>query len=235
MRADIASQSEALARVGQAGPNIGDPGQQQGVENYVGGYLPAANIAQMGAFAQGGFLGQVADQRKQAVSIPWGAYNETISQLDEQELSDLKDLAMKRPELVEGVLERLTAQNEKTLAGMLDVEQERADRQQQLAKIQQAEANLRFKYQQARAEATTQAQKLALDKWYKNQQVALSQARNSISGGNLAVAQGRLTVAQQNAETARIKAVERRQEHGAGRGQVQVGRRGDGLGGQVAP
>jgi len=205
MRADIASQDQALRAVGQAATQTGDPAQQQGVENYVGGYLPAANLAQMGAIAQKGFLGEVADQRMRAVSEPWGQYNETISKLDSQELSDLKDLAMKRPDLVQGVLEKLQANNEKTLGGMLDVEKERADRRQQLAKIQQADETLRFRYQEARAKATTAADKLALDDWYKHQQRKLSAARNAISRTNATTSQGRLGVARKNAETSRMR------------------------------
>ena len=135
---------------------------------------------------------------------------------------------------MQGVLDKLSSQNEKYLGGMLDVEKERADRQQQLAKIQQAEANLRFKYQQARAEATTQAQKLALDKWYKGQQVALSNARNSISQTNAETGQGRLTVAQQNAETARIRAVNAAKNKAPGRQHLQVGRRRGRLGRALA-
>jgi len=212
-RADIAQQSAALARVGQAGPDLGDTTQQQGVEHYSGGYLPAANLAQMGAFAQQGFLAQVADQRQQAVSLPWGAYNETVSQLDTQELEDLKELAMKRPDLVQGVLEKLSAQNEKLLGGMLDVEKERADRRQQLAKIQQAEATLKFKYQEARAKATTAAEKAQLDRWYKSQNVKLGAARVAISQQNAntgvtraGISQQQANIAAQRAETARVAA-----------------------------
>jgi hypothetical protein len=160
----------------------------------------------MGAFAQGGFLGQVADQRMRAVSIPWGEYSETISQLDETELADLKDLAMKRPELIGDVLEQMRSNQEKISGQMIDIQEEKRQQVVQQAKIRQAQSELNFKYQEAKRKAVTAADKAALDRWYKNQQVKLSIARNTISAGNLQVSQGRLGVAQQNADTSRIKA-----------------------------
>lgn len=208
-RADIASQDQALRSVGQAATSTGDPAEQQGVENYVGGYLPAANLAEMGGIAQRGFLGEVADERMRAVSIPWGEYSDTIASLDEKELSELSDLAAKRPDLVQGVMEKLTANNEKLLGGMLDVEKERADRRQQLAKIKQADATLRLRYQEARRDAHTDAEKAAVDRWYKNQQVKLSAARNAVSMTNAQTSQGRLGVSRFNAQTSRMNAIDR--------------------------
>ena len=204
-RADIAAQNQALQTMGQATINQ-DPSQQQGVENYVGGYLPSANLAQLGAVSQAGFLGEVADQRRQAVALPWGAYQKEIGDLNDKELGELSDLAQKRPDLVQTVLEKLRSNNEKVLGGMLDVEKERADRRQQAAKIQQAQATLNFKYREARAKARTTADKAAIDRWYKNQQVKLSAARNAISATNAQTSITRAQTGQYNAQTSRIRA-----------------------------
>lgn len=204
-RADIASQNQALANVGQA-PLTGDPAQQQGVESYVGGYLPSANIAQMGAFAQGGFLGQVADQRMRAVGIPWGEYSKTIASLDENELQDLKEIALKKPELVQSVLDKLSGNQEKLLSGMLDVEQERADRRDKLARLKTAAQKLKLEYQKARAAATNDAERRRIDEWYKGQSLIVRNQTNAISQTRADIAQQGVGIAQQNADTARIRA-----------------------------
>jgi hypothetical protein len=162
----------------------------------------------MGAFAQGGFLGQVADQRMRAVSIPWGEYSETISQLDETELADLKDLAMKRPELVENVLDRLQTNQQKVLGEMADTQKLRETVLARQAKARQARRELNYKYAKMRQTARTAKEKQAAYEWFKNEDLRIddynsqtSRMNAETSQTNAVTSQGRLTVSQQNAQT----------------------------------
>lgn len=207
MRRDIGAQNSALAAVGQApAGDVGAVGTQQGVENMYSGYLPATNLATMGALANQGMLREVGLQRIAGVERPWQEYEETISKLDQSQLSALKEIEAKRPDMLADVLEGLRTNQAKVSGQMIDIEQERADRRQQMAKIQQAQATLNLRYQEAKSKALTSADKAALDRWYKAQQVKLSIARNAISATNAQTSQGRLAVAQQNANTSAIKA-----------------------------
>lgn len=198
-RADIAAQNQALARVGQTPANIGDPAEQQGVEQYVGGYLPAANLAAMGAHAQKGFLGEIADERLRAVSQPWGQYTETVADLDAQELSDLRKLAADRPDYAAKVLDRLytTRKENYTIRSTI------ADRN---ARSKSARAELSYRYWSTRQKAKTSADKAALDRWYKSQTVKLDSFDSETRRINANTGQGRLAVSQQNADTAATKA-----------------------------
>jgi hypothetical protein len=217
MRADIAAQNQALANVGQAATSTGDPAQQQGVENYTSGYLPATNLAQLGAISQAGFLGAVADQRMRAVQQPWGEYSDTISSLNEQELSDLQDISMKRPDLVESVLDKLRANSEKAQAGISDIEELRYKQRNEILdrreKERKARADLKYKYATLRQRATTDADKRALDRWYKGENLRIDQyaadtsrMNAQTSQQNAITSQGRLAVSKYNAKTSRINA-----------------------------
>lgn len=207
MRADIGAQNEALARVGQA--PAGDAaavGTQQGVENMYGGYLPASNLATMGALANQGFLREVGLHRINAVEKPFREYEETIAKLDSSQLSALREIEAKRPDMLADVLEGLRSNQAKVTGQMIDIQEEKQQQAQQRAKIQQAQATLNLRYQEAKSKAVTAADKAALDRWYKAQQVKLSAARNAISATNAQTAIGRLGVSQQNANTALIRA-----------------------------
>ena len=206
-RRDIGAQNEALARVGQA--PAGDAaavGTQQGVENMYGGYLPASNLATMGALANQGMLREVGLQRINAVEKPFREYEETIAKLDSTQLSALREIEAKRPDMLADVLEGLRSNQAKVTGQMIDIEEERADRREKMAKVQQAQATLNLKYREAKAKAITAADKASLDRWYKAQQVKLSAARNAISATNAATSQGRLDVSRFNANTSRIRA-----------------------------
>ena len=200
VRSDIAAQSEALARVGQAGPNL-DASQQQGVEMYTGGYLPASSLAALGANANQGFLREVAAERMGAVEEPWRKYEEVIASLDEDELSQLTKIETTRPDLVAKILDNLMENQTGITKSILDIEQERRQIAAGQAKIRQATAELNYKYQTARQKATTAAEKLALDRWYKAQQVKINAANVALGRGRLQVSQGHLAVSQQNAAT----------------------------------
>ena len=229
--ADIAAQSEALARVGQAGPNL-DPSQQQGVEMYPGGYLPASSLAALGANANAGFTREVMAERMAAVEEPWKKYEEVISGLDEDELSQLTKLESSRPDLVAKVLDNLMGNQEGITKSILDIEQERRQIAAGQAKIRQAQADLNYKYAGRPPKATTAAEKLALDRWYKTPAGRRISTRPTWrSGGAAEVSQGHLTPSrnrtrQTDAGRRRQQAEDARRDHGLGRPLLQVGAEG---------
>lgn len=199
--ADVAARNEALASVGGDTVAVGgspyDPsvagGAQVGVENMYSGTIPGQQIGTAGEAATFGLAGMVGAQNLRATQEGVATYVEAMRNLNKDQRLNLMELASKRPELVAGFLDKLNERNMTVLKMRQSIE----------SSIQEANAAQRaldFKYAELKSDAVTAKDKLALDKWYKSQKVAIDQYRASIYAQNAATSA-------YNADTSRINAI----------------------------
>jgi hypothetical protein len=179
--ADVAARNEALATVGAPTVTVGGGiyapsvagATQTGVENLYSGGIPADAMGTAGEAATFGLAGLVGSQNLRATQEGTAAYVGAMRDLNSNQRLALMELASKRPELVAGFMDTLKAENWKRV----EIKREMNEK---LAEARQAKQALNFKYAELRQEAVTAAQKAALDKWYKQQSLAIDQYRADI-------------------------------------------------------
>lgn len=180
LAADVATQEQALSRVGAAGTGF-DTRSQAAVEAYRGGTLPAEYFQRMGGVGRQWLNEAAAALNTRGVQESEAAYGGEASKIS----SDLRQQVL---ELTTGRAKYETDLREQLLGArgdQIEAQQQEAEAKRKLAYdywkqstyLNQKQAELDLKWREARLDASTAAQKAAVDKWYKANKLTIDQAK----------------------------------------------------------
>jgi hypothetical protein len=200
LAADLATQEQALARVGAGGTGF-DARSQAPVENYRGGFLPSEFFTRSGAIDREAIANAAQSLNLRGTQEGIAAYQGDVGKIDSDLMSQVRELTSGRSDYESKLREQLLSGRADEIKAIQDQREYEATLSLKKVQIEQAQQKINLQYQEAKSKATTTAQKLAVDQWYKQQNVILSQARNDI-------AQQRVGIAQQNANTTAAKAAQ---------------------------
>jgi hypothetical protein len=124
-----------------------------------------------------------------------------VGKIDESLMSQVRELTSGRTDYESKLREQLLGGRADEIKALQDQREYDASLTLKKIQIEQAQQKINLQYQEAKTKAVTTAQKAALDQWYKQQNVILSQARNDI-------ARQRVGIAQQNADTSAARAAQ---------------------------
>lgn len=188
LAADLATQEQALARVGAAGTGF-DARSQAAVEAYRGGRLPAEYFTRLGGVGR-----QFLNESGVALStrgLQEGLAEEAtrVGEIDTDVISQIKALTQSRTEYESALREQLLgARNAQVAAAQkakADAAKLKYDYWKQTTYLNQKQAELDASYREARLKAQTAAEKLAVDKWYKQNKLMIDQARAAAYQANV--------------------------------------------------
>lgn len=181
--ADLATQEQALSRVGAGGTGF-DATSQGDVEYFRGGGIPGEYDGRMGGIGRQ-WMNEAAtalnDRGLQegiaAESVDRGKINADLA-------GQIGELTAGRSKYESDLREQLLGSQSAQLKAQQDQREFQASMALKRVQIEQAQQKINLQYQEAKLKATTSAEKLALDQWYKQQNVILDQARIGISQQN---------------------------------------------------
>jgi hypothetical protein len=206
LAADTASAEQALSRVGAAGSGF-DARSQAAVEAYRGGTLPAEYFQRMGGVGRQWLNEAAAALNTRGVQESEATYGGEASKISSGLRQQVLELTSGRSKYEQDLREQLLGARGDQIEAIS--KQQETDRKlafdywKQKTYLDQKQAELKLKWETARASATTTAEKLALDKWYKENKLSIDQARTNA----YVLAQGSLAATRTaNAATAGIKA-----------------------------
>jgi hypothetical protein len=196
--ADLASQEQALSRVGAGGTGF-DATSQANVEYFRGGGIPGEYDTRMGGVGR-----QWMDEAAQALNargLQEGIAAEGVdrAKINSDLASQVGDLTASRTKYESDLREQLLGARGDEIKALQDEREYQAGLALKKVQIEQAQQKINLQYQEAKAKAVTTADKFKLDQWYKQQNLILSQARIGIS-------QQQANISQQNANTSAAKA-----------------------------
>jgi hypothetical protein len=205
--ADVAAANATLANVGagavtEGGP-VGAPGvagpSQAAVELFRGATLPAEALGTAGTAAQVGLGGLVGAQNLRATQEAQAAYMQALGEASKQRTQEMRQLISQRPQVYASLYNQLQNAN-------MNMARLYQQAQYQNAQIANARSELRQRYLVARQQAVTAAQKMAVDKWYKQQSLSLD--RQGMAIRSFTAQSGRISAqaSASRAQTAAAKA-----------------------------
>jgi len=209
--ADVAAAGATAGNVGAPAPTVGAGSPiagptQQGVEVFRGAELPAQAMGTAGQAAQTGLWGLIGSQNLRATQEAIAGYNQALGEANQARTTSIRDLISQRPGTYSSIYDKLMSANQ-NMAQLVQQAQYRN------AQIANAQSELRYRYASLRAQATTNAQKLAVDRWYKQQEASLRAQQIGVSRFtartgriNARSGQVRAAASAQNAATAAAKA-----------------------------
>jgi len=206
--ADVAAAGATAGNVGAPAPSVGGGSpiagpSQQGVEVFRGATLPAEALGTAGTSAQVGLGGLISAQNLRATQEAQAAYMQALGEANQARTTSIRDLISQRPTAYSSIYDKLMSANQ----NMAQLYQQAQYRNAQIAN---ARAQIRQRYIIARSQAQTAAQKLQVDRWYKQQEASLRSQQigigqyNAQTGRMRANPQARLGA--YNAQTGRMRA-----------------------------
>jgi hypothetical protein len=180
LRADVATQDEALARVGATGTGF-DATSQGGVEQYRGGTVPAEYMARMGGIGREFINRSAINTTDMGLNLGQASYDKSAGEINRDLQDSLRKLTAGRGDYETKLREQLVgAQNDQ-----IKLAQDQAEYVSKLRldtlKVEQAQQKIDQTYEINLAKVTNANDRLRLDKWKKDQDIILSQARNDIA------------------------------------------------------
>jgi len=189
--ADLASQEQALSRVGAGGTGF-DATSQANTEYFRGGGIPGEYDTRMGGVGRQWMNEAAKALADRGLQEGIAAESGDRAKINSDLMGQIGDLTINRTKMESDLREQLLGAQSAQLKATQDEREFQASMALKKVQIEQAQQKINLQYQEAKIKATTTAQKFALDQWYKQQNVILEQARVGIS--------------QQNAESSRISA-----------------------------
>jgi hypothetical protein len=173
LRADLATQDQALARLGAATGSTGfDPTSQAGVESYRGGYLPAELMTRMGGVANEALLRSAQNLAERGLEEAQVGYNVDEADIRAKTFEALKGFSENRMKYESDYREQLLGARQ----GQIDAIN---DANKILADVRSDQAKLRQQYLIAKMNADTKMELAQVEAIYKTESNRLKGMANA--------------------------------------------------------